>query len=85
MSNKSDEGRHFKEEERKQQEMLNMQMQMDAMNAMNAGGQQGAAPAGGEEGPQPVQAVAENGARAEQRSTGFRELGEALRSVERRQ
>ena len=74
----------LKEEERKQQEMLNMQMQMDAMNAMG-GGAEGAAPAGGAEGPQPVQAVAENGAREEQRSTGFRELGEALRSVERRQ
>ena len=77
----------LKEEERKQQERLNMQMQMDAMNAMNAGGPEEAPPAGagGEEGPQPVRAVAENGARAEQRSTGFRELGEALRSVERRQ
>ena len=77
----------LKEEERKQQERLNMQMQMDAMNAMNAGGPEEAPPAGagGEEGPQPDRAVAENGARAEQRSTGFRELGEALRSVERRQ
>ena len=62
----------LKQQEREQQEMMQAQMQMQAMGAP-------------EEGTQPGQAVAETGAREEQRSTGFRELGEALRSVERRQ
>lgn len=68
----------LKEQERQEQEMMQaqMQMQMQQMAAQQETPPE-AAPATGE--------VAETGAREEQRSTGFRELGEALRSIERRQ
>ncbi|MBQ2049816.1 MAG: hypothetical protein II493_05375 [Spirochaetales bacterium] len=59
----------LKEEARQQQEMMQMQMQ-----------QQIAAAGGGGQGDG---TIAETQAREEQRSTGFKELGEALRRVER--
>jgi hypothetical protein len=56
-----------------------MQQQLQAQ-LMAQEQQAGAAGAGGGEG---TTEIAENNNRAEQRSTGFKELGEALRRVER--
>ena len=64
----------LKEEARQQQAMQQQQMQMQMQQQMMQAEQQSA-------GAPEANAVAETGAREEQRSTGFRELGEALRSI----
>jgi hypothetical protein len=67
----------LKEQARQQEEMMQQQLQAQLMAQEQ---QAGAAGAGGGEG---TTEIAENNNRAEQRSTGFKELGEALRRVER--
>ena len=71
-----DELREQEEQQREMEAMMQAQQMMGAQNPGMGGG----APA-----PRSGGAVAETPQRAEERSTGFKELGEALRSVERRQ
>jgi len=71
----------LKEAEEQQKRMAEQQAQQQAA----AQAQQDEIEAGREEAARQEQAIAENGSAQERRTTGFKELGEALRSLQRRQ
>ena len=68
----------MKQQEQMQQMMLQQQMAAQAQQAQGGGAAEGGAPAQGGQGD-----TVETSATAERRTTGFKELGEALRRVER--